>query len=681
MKNIFLFTAILLFGLIGCVDREFDAPPSFDPSDPNIPQEQIMTIEALKSMAGGEFTEIGLDQYISGTVVADDQSGNFYKSLVIQDETGGITILLDDVELWNKYRVGRRLWIHLQDIWLGEFNGLPQIGFEPYLNDRDERTMARVPATLISTVITRGARPGEPEPKPRLINSLSDADLNTLVVISDTEFDAASALQPYADSAAERSVNHTLEDCNGYSMIVRTSAFSEFADEKTPGGNGMITGIYSVFGQDRQLIIRDLTDVSMEGSRCDGTSVGPVEVDPTKVVSIQSILDLRIDGQETDLTEESYLKGVVISSDETGNFYKTVVVQDGSAGIAIIVNKTSTYFDFPIGTEVYVALQGLFISDYEGLPQLGYTASTESVKRIPAGLVNSVIQLSGNTELVQARPFKISELTDAQLNTFVELDAVQFEDGSLGNVFAQEAGGNLINNVLEDCDQNTIDVRTSSFASFSDETIPNGNGKLKAILSTFRGSYQLTLNFSTNANLLDMRCDGTTGGGGGTGGGNEDNFNIDFENFSDFDEIEIDGWLNRATQSDRVWLKRSFDGNGYAEVKAYQDPNPSTEAWLISPSVNTSEKKSLSFQSSMAFYEHDGLEILYATDFSGDVNSANWQEVTALLATGSDGNYNWVESGDIDLTQYGSDLHIAFKYTGTSGANTTTYRLDNIVFK
>ena len=676
MKNILLLTSILLIALVGCVDRDFDAPPVFEATDPNIPQDQLITIDELKELAIGEFTEVGLDAYIKGIVVADDQSGNFFKSLVLQDETGGITILLDDVELWNSFPVGRRLFIHLQDIWLGEFNGLPQIGFEPYLDDQGRRTMARIPAALISEVILRGEIPGEPAPKPRLINSLDDSDLNTLVMISDVEFNAGSALAPYADSQGARSINHILEDCNNNSMVVRSSGFASFADVETPGGNGSIVGIYGIFGSDRQILIRDTDDVMMEGARCDGTTLGPVEVDPSKIVSVKSILDRRISGSEVNIDADAFLEAVVVSSDETGNFFKTLVVQDETGGIAIIVNKTATYTDFPIGTVVYVSLKDLFISDFEGLPQLGYAPSSENVKRIPEGLVTTLIQPSGDTELVAAQTFKISELTDAQLNTFIELEDVQFDDESLGNVFAQEDGGFLINNILEDCDGNNIDVRTSTFASFGDELIPGGNGKVKAVLSTFRGTYQLTLNFATNTDLLAVRCDGTTGGGG-----QDDSFNVDFEGLTDFDNVELEGWMNVATQGDRVWIKRSFDGNGYAQITAFQDTNPMTETWLISPLINTAENNTLSFLSAMAFFRHNGLEVLYANNFSGDLNSADWQSVSARLATESDGENNFVESGNIDLTQYGSEITLAFKYSGTAGGNTTTFRLDDIVIE
>ena len=99
MRYLLLFGFFAL-GLFSCVDREFDAPPAIEREDPTISEDQIITIAELKAMRDGEeFTPIQIDMYLSTTIIADDQSGNFFKSLVLQDETGGISILLDDVEL------------------------------------------------------------------------------------------------------------------------------------------------------------------------------------------------------------------------------------------------------------------------------------------------------------------------------------------------------------------------------------------------------------------------------------------------------------------------------------------------------------------------------------------------------------------------------------------------------
>lgn len=441
---------------MACVDREFDAPPVEDLVDPNIAADQIMTVAEVLDLRSGDFTQVGQDKYLKVVVIADDESGNFYKSLVVQDETGGLTILLDDVELWNKYYVGKRLFIHLERIWVGDFNGLPQIGFEPYLSN-GRLTMARIPAAEIGAteaeeggVILRGINAGAPAPLMSQINALSNNDLNKLITLENVEFSRGSDRVPYADSAGPSSVNHTLVDCDGYEIIVRSSGFATFADELTPEGNGSITGVYGVFGDDRQLLIRDLSDVDFPNDRCDGSGTGG-------------------------------------------------------------------------------------------------------------------------------------------------------------------------------------------------------------------------------------------GPGTGTGGGDDEPypgdpvFTSDFQNFADRANVELPGWTHIAAKSTRYFIAKEFDGNIYAQATAFGDnDNPETEIWMISPSINTTERTTMSFRSAMAFYEHNGLEVLYSTDYNGDYTAADWENINVTLAGQNQDNYDWVPSGEIDLTGFGSEIRIAFKYSGTSSQNTTSYIIDDL---
>ena len=679
-----LIIGFFALGLFSCVDRDFDAPPAIEREDVTIPADQIITIAELIAMRDGEeFTPIQIDMYISATIVADDQSGNFFKSLVLQDETGGISLLLDDVELWNRYFVGNRLFVHLERIWLGEFAELPQIGFEPFLDDDNRFSMARIPAAEISDVALLGAFVGAPTPNTRSINELSSDDLNTLVILENVEFNSGSAGAPFADAVGLNAVNHTLEDCDGNNIIVRTSGFADFANTLTPGGNGTLTAIYSIFNNDKQLLIRDLDDVDMSGERCDGTSTGggggPSEVDPDKVVSIASILDLWVEDVETPIGTDEFIQGFVVSSDETGNFFKSIVINDGTNGIAILVDAFDTYIDYTIGAEVFVALEDLFISDFGGLPQLGYSPSAENIKRIPEGLVSSILIKSGNSTLVDPVQTDISSLSPDLVNTLIEIDDIQFIDSDTGGTYANNGTpGNGYNATLEDCDGNLMTLRTSDFADFADDRIPTANGTIRGVLQIFAGTYQLILNFPENVNLISERCDGTGGGGTGTGGGDEV-FQTGFENQPDFESVNLEGWQNIATAGDRVWEKRSFSGNGFAEIKAFEDSNPNTDAWLISPEINTSERSRLTFISATAFYVHDGLEVLYSQDYDGsNAATATWNTIDVTLAGSNSDQFEWVNSETIDLTQFGSNINIAFHYTGTSSNNTSTYRIDDL---
>ena len=74
--------------VVSSCNKKFDEPPLG--TDPNITAN--LTIKDLKAMYSsiGNFQKVNDDKVISGIVIADDRSGNFYKQIIIQDETGGI---------------------------------------------------------------------------------------------------------------------------------------------------------------------------------------------------------------------------------------------------------------------------------------------------------------------------------------------------------------------------------------------------------------------------------------------------------------------------------------------------------------------------------------------------------------------------------------------------------------
>src|SRR5699024_1645604 len=75
--------------------------------------------------------------------------------------------------------------------------------------------------------------------------------------------------------------------------------------------------------------------------------------------------------QDTDL----YMKGYVISSDESGNFYQELVVQDRprhpTAGIKIMIQADPLYTTFEFGRKIFVALDGFTIGFANGVIALG----------------------------------------------------------------------------------------------------------------------------------------------------------------------------------------------------------------------------------------------------------------------------------------------------------------------
>lgn len=149
-KQFFIFSAALI-ALASCTSLkeefqpvftdEYDYPDKYKPST----LEANTTIAELASHfkshsesdeANGVLLSGGM--VIEGRVTTTDQPGNFYKSLYIQDATGGMEIKIGRNGLYNDYKVGQKLLINCDDLYLGEYgyksgaangNGMVQLGY------------------------------------------------------------------------------------------------------------------------------------------------------------------------------------------------------------------------------------------------------------------------------------------------------------------------------------------------------------------------------------------------------------------------------------------------------------------------------------------------------------------------------------------------------------------------
>lgn len=71
--------------------------------------------------------------------------------------------------------------------------------------------------------------------------------------------------------------------------------------------------------------------------------------------------------------KEILIGGQVTTSDKVGNLYKTLYIQDETAGIEVKIGKNGLYNEYKLGQWVYVNCEGLTIGDYRGMIQIGYS--------------------------------------------------------------------------------------------------------------------------------------------------------------------------------------------------------------------------------------------------------------------------------------------------------------------
>lgn len=155
---------------------------------------------------------------------------------------------------------------------------------------------------------------------------------------------------------------------------------------------------------------------------------------------------------------------------------------------------------------------------------------------------------------------------------------------------------------------------------------------------------------------------------------------IDFNQTFDFE-----GWTNFAETGSVLWIERDYQDDGYIQFRSYQSGEASNIGWAITPAVDLDEAENtpyLKFESAMAYVDNadNKLEVFISSDFDGvDVLSATWEPLSATVADSNTENwFEYIPSGDIDLSAYSGVVHIAFKVTGNTTSLDGTFQVDNV---
>jgi hypothetical protein len=93
-----------------------------------IDTDSLISIKAFRKLhVMGSVEPITKSMALEGTIVANDEHDNLYKSISIQDTTGGILINLDGGSLYQTYPVGTTIRIHLQSLFLTDYRRMLQV--------------------------------------------------------------------------------------------------------------------------------------------------------------------------------------------------------------------------------------------------------------------------------------------------------------------------------------------------------------------------------------------------------------------------------------------------------------------------------------------------------------------------------------------------------------------------
>ena len=240
-----------------------------------------------------------------------------------------------------------------------------------------------------------------------------------------------------------------------------------------------------------------------------------------QVVSFDTAIGKAVTNVTTYGADEA-IEGYVISSDEAGNFYQKIYIQneDKTKGVTVAINKTGLYTDFPLGAKVQLRLKGLTSQVNNGGVDFGsgiFQANNgrTSVGRMSEAIAKNHLFDKGGVrktlaELAKADTSINTLKVEANINQLITLKGVHFKTEDVGKNMHQKANDTRqgTDYTLTDAQGNTIPFRTSRYAKFKDEKVPAGTLDVTGVLTKYGQNWQFMI-----SNYADIVINGGTSTG------------------------------------------------------------------------------------------------------------------------------------------------------------------------
>ncbi|GEM_PF-6675105 len=471
-KTLKLSTALMLLITLfvtGC-KKVFDEPPY--PEEPDLTATTTIADLKQKYPNAQEITE---DIILKALVVGDDRSGNIYKKIVVQDQSGAIELQLDANNIFNSFPVGSWVYIKAKGLSIGKYNELPQLGL-----GLDGSQAARIPSAVMNNYLVRSYSTDVIKPLPLTISELGDQHLNMLIELQNVQFAAAELKKTYANAANPGGTqNRIAEDCDNNTITLRMSDYANFAGDSVAKGKGTIVGIYSKFNTTKQFTVRGVEDFAgLTGLRCDGSDgSGETNLTLITIAELRTKIDLANTQHNDEVTLPSgqKIKGIIISNPANESSTNIRIQEPNGSGILIYVPDAVSnggLLDFTPGKEVEVNISNQKLINYN----LDYElkANFENVK------------LTGNTGTITPRPITLAEAAaniSAWSSTLVKIN---------GDFVVSSSGtGNVTYTLMSKA--NNAESITSFVRSGLGYTLPTTVSSITGYLSKFNSNIQINI--------------------------------------------------------------------------------------------------------------------------------------------------------------------------------------------
>ena len=250
------------------------------------------------------------------------------------------------------------------------------------------------------------------------------------------------------------------------------------------------------------------------------------EKNVVSIAQLKSDYKTTINGGSYKLIDKPMMiKGYITGNDISGNLYQQVALQDETGAILVDINAGGLHGYLPVGQEILIDLNGLYIGGYGKQAQIGgiYTnlkTGATSVGKMDRPTWQKHFKLLDEADAsnVKAEIFDLTKATDA---TYLEENAgklmtikgVKFSSANGKTVWA--ANDETTNQNLKDAESgqwissNTVVVRTSGYARFANAILPDGAFDITGIFTRYNNVWQIIIRNTDD--LTPVVLDSTNG--------------------------------------------------------------------------------------------------------------------------------------------------------------------------
>lgn len=207
-------------------------------------------------------------------------------------------------------------------------------------------------------------------------------------------------------------------------------------------------------------------------------------------ITVAHLRDYASEGVAHIIRDDMVLRGRVTSSDVEGNFYRSIVVQDATGGVEVLVDMYDLSAIYPEGTLLSLHLMGCAVAIDDGVLQVGSQApkyETRLLEPIASRqLIDRVVRRSNDVAVLEAQRMRIAEIDMSACGCKVRIDSLHLVAASSVDTLAgmtlddaQWSGTTLFYDERGD----SVAVVTGPYARFAGERVPLDELSVTGILS------------------------------------------------------------------------------------------------------------------------------------------------------------------------------------------------------